>query len=113
MPCGIERLLHALHQRDLVRRQLEGQERRLREADAVLAADRSFERHDAFEEYALGLVRAAHLVVVTGRNHDVDVDVAVAGVPEARNPQRERATATRRRARTAPGCAPSARRRRG
>ena len=31
----------------------------------------------------LGLVRAAHLVVVAGRDHDVDVDVAVAGVAEA------------------------------
>ncbi len=41
-----------------------GDERRLREADAVLAADRPFQRHDAFEQQALGLVRALNLVGV-------------------------------------------------
>ena len=38
-PGGIERGLHALHERDLVRRKLDRQIRRLGEADAVLAAD--------------------------------------------------------------------------
>ena len=40
-------------------RQLEAEIRRLREPDAVLAADRPFERHDAFEEPPHRLVRRA------------------------------------------------------
>ena len=66
-----------------------GEERRLREADPVLAADRSFERHDAGKERALGLVRARDFLGVVLVDHDVDVDVAVAGVPEARDAQAE------------------------
>ena len=40
---------------------------------------------------------------IVGRHHDVDVDVAVADVAEARNPQREPRFERRRRARTARG----------
>src|SRR5687767_6947825 len=57
-PVRIERLLHALHERNLLVRQLDWQEPRLREPDPVLAADRALERDDALEQHAFGLVRA-------------------------------------------------------
>ena len=60
---------------------------RFRESDAVLAADRSFERDHAFEELAFGFRRAPHLVGIAGIDHQVDVDVAVAGMAEARDQQ--------------------------
>ena len=82
----IERGLDPLHQGDDLGRQLQADVGRLREADAVLAADRSLEADDALEERAGGGLRAAHLVGVGGIHHDVDVNVAVAGVAEARNP---------------------------
>ena len=62
IPFGIERRLDALHQRDLFRRQLDRQIARLREADAVLAADRSLERDDPLEQLALGLRRPGALL---------------------------------------------------
>src|ERR687892_525928 len=42
----IERLLDPLHQRDLLRRELDGEEWGLGKPDAVLAADRAVERDD-------------------------------------------------------------------
>ena len=59
----------------------------LREADAVLAADRPLERHDAFHQRADSLRRARHGLGVGRIHHHVDVDVAVAGVSEARDAQ--------------------------
>ena len=53
-PFGIEGLLDALHHRDRLGRHLERQVLRLREADAVLAGDRSLERDDALEQRLLG-----------------------------------------------------------
>src|SRR5215207_3707058 len=46
---GIERGLYALHQCDLVARQLQAEIFRLRQPDTVLAADGSLERNHAFE----------------------------------------------------------------
>src|SRR5687767_14810450 len=60
----VECRLDALHQRDLIRRQLDAEIRRLGEADAVLAADRSFECDDLFEQQALGVLRAGALAAV-------------------------------------------------
>src|SRR5438067_11716787 len=53
----------------------------------MFAADRALQGDHACEHRALGFMRAAHLVVVAGCDHDVDVDVAVAGVTKARNPE--------------------------
>src|SRR5258708_18374777 len=78
----IERGLDAFHEGDRLGIELERQVLRLGEPDAVFAADRALERHHAFEQGALGVVRAAQLVLVARRDHDVHVDVAVAGVPE-------------------------------
>src|SRR3954469_10145053 len=86
-PLRVERPLDRLHDLDRLRIELDRQVLRLGEPNAVLAADRSLERDHTFEEHLLGLVRAAHLVVVPRRDHDVDVDVPVAGVTEARDAQ--------------------------
>ena len=106
MPCGsnaaLTRFISAISSGD----SSIGEERRLREADAVLAADRPFERDDAREQRALGLVRARDLVGVVRVDHDVDVDVAVAGMAEARDAQPEVARDVARRARTARGIRP-------
>src|SRR5688500_11151122 len=88
-PERIEGPLHGLHDRDRRGVQLQVQILGLGEADAVLAADRALERHHPFEQDALRLVGAAHLVVVARRHHDVDVDVAVAGVPETGDAEAE------------------------
>ena len=82
----IERRLDAFHQRDLVGRQLEPTGRRLREPDAVLAADRPFERDHPREEESLRLLRARGCSSASpGFSMQVDVDVAVAGVSERRD----------------------------
>ncbi len=61
-PVRIERRLDPLHQRDLLGGELDRQIARLGEADAVLAADRAFERDDALEQLALGLRRPRALL---------------------------------------------------
>ena len=73
-----------------------GRYARLREADAVLAADRAFERDDPLEQLALGLRRAGALLRVVAVDHQVDVDVAVAGVAERGHSQRVALLADRR-----------------
>ena len=68
-------------------RQLDRQELRLGEADAVFAADRALERDHAFEERRSASCARAISSASSGVDHDVDVDVAVAGMPEARDAQ--------------------------
>src|SRR6187401_2759270 len=82
---GVEGRLHAPHQRDFVARQLQPEIGPLREPDTVLAADRSFEPHDPFEETPDRLVAAPSalddlVVVPRVGHHDVDVDVSVSGM---------------------------------
>ncbi len=62
MPCGSNACLTRFISAISSARQLERQEPRLGEADAVLAADRPLQRDDAFEQHALRLVRALDLV---------------------------------------------------
>ena len=57
----------------------------LGEADAVLAADRSLERHDTLEEQTFGLTRALQFVCVALVHHQIDVNVPISGVTERRD----------------------------
>ncbi len=88
-PIRIEGMFHSSHEGDFLRRQLQADVGRLREAHAVLAAERSFQGDDAPKQHALRLVRTADLLRIIRRDHDVDVDVAVADVAEARDPECE------------------------
>src|SRR5688572_910991 len=84
---GIEGGLDALHQRNLFRRQLDRQIRRLREPDSVFATDGPFERHYAFEKLTLRLTGTSQLVIVGPVDHQVHVDIAIARVAEGRDAQ--------------------------
>src|SRR5688500_13324569 len=81
----IERVLDPFHERDGVGRQLDRQEGGLGEPDAVLAADRAFERDDTLEERLLRHARASDLLFVVRVDHDVHVDVPISRVAEARD----------------------------
>src|SRR5262245_25718421 len=83
----IERRLDAFHERDHVTGELDRQIRGLREADTVLAADRSFERNDALEELSLRLSRSFQFISVALVDHEIDMDVAVARMSERRDTQ--------------------------
>src|SRR3990170_3935082 len=86
-PVRVECPLDALHQRNLVLGQLQRQERRLRKADAVLAADRPFKRDDARKQHVLRGVRPLDLLRIVRIHHEIDVNVAVSCMPETGNPQ--------------------------
>ena len=81
----IERVLHALHERDRLARESEVQVLRFGEPDAVFAADDAVERDDAAEQLPFGLMRAPHRVRIRAIHHEIHVNVAVADVAERRN----------------------------
>ena len=90
MPSRIERLLDALHQRDRLRptapAAMNGALAKPMPCSPLIEPSSAT---TPCEQRALGLVRPRDLLRVVRVHHDVDVDVAVAGVAEARDPQAE------------------------
>src|SRR5262245_54216978 len=82
----VEGHLKPLHQPNLITRQLQPEIRCLGDADPMFAADRTFERNHTLEQAAnRSLTAHGTLGRSPVRNHDVHVNVSVAGVAETRN----------------------------
>ena len=83
----VERGLDALHQGDRISRQLDVDVGRLGEPNAVFATDGALQRDDAFEQDTFSLLRSFALRPVRSIDHEIDVDIAIAGMAERRDPE--------------------------